>query len=249
MIDQTDFTRAILDPDTSVPLGLSDPQGRPAGRRFDVYRNNVVVSLTEALEVAFPVVRKLVGEANFKILAGAFLRSHPPSTPLLMLWGDEFSNFLKDFEPVQNIGYLPDVARLEQAIRESYHSADAKPIDPAILGQLSPDALTAAQFDIAPAVRIVASPWPILSIWQFNQPEGGPKPEMVAEDVIVTRADFDPTPARMPQGGAAFVRALKNRLSLGAALSSPGVPEDFDLNTTLGLLLQGGALTRIGDPT
>ncbi len=54
--DQTTLRRAILDPLATVPDGITDDRGRPALRRFAVYRNNVVVSLTEALETAFPVV-------------------------------------------------------------------------------------------------------------------------------------------------------------------------------------------------
>ncbi len=247
MINQSDFTAALFDPKAGVPEGLSDPHGRPAGRRFDVYRNNVVVSLTEALETAFPVIRKLVGAENFKILARAFLVDHPPKSPLLMAWGDAMPAFLADFAPVQTIGYLPDVARLEQAIRESYHAADAAPIDPGELGKLSPDALTAATVELAPGVRVVSSPWPIHAIWRFNQETGAPKPQMAAEDVLVTRPGYDPGPAALPKGGAAFLNALGRGSTLGDALSAPGVPEDFDFNTTLGLLLQGAAITKIGE--
>ena len=49
---EADFKTALFDPAVMPPAGLSDPAGRPAGKRFDIYRNNVVVSLTEALEVA-----------------------------------------------------------------------------------------------------------------------------------------------------------------------------------------------------
>lgn len=248
MTGQSDFTQALFTPG-APPLGLVDPVGRPAGKRFDVYRNNVIVSLTEALEVAFPVVRKLVGEANFKVLARAFLAAHPPKSPRLMLWGDDLAEFLRNFAPTQSTRYLPDVARLEQAIRESYHAADATPIDAAELGALDPEALLAARIQIAPAVRVITSNWPVHAIWRFNTEPGAPKPSMASEDVIVTRPAYDPAPALLPAGGGAFLSALQSDLPLGAAMAAPGLPEDFDLNTTLGLLLQGGAITAIGDPT
>ncbi|MCY4501644.1 MAG: DNA-binding domain-containing protein, partial [Alphaproteobacteria bacterium] len=52
---QSAFVEALLDPAKPVPAGLVRPDGLPAGRRFDIYRNNVVVALIEALGEAFPV--------------------------------------------------------------------------------------------------------------------------------------------------------------------------------------------------
>ena len=43
------FARALLDPSAGVPAGLLRPDGAPAARRFDIYRNNVVASLVDAL--------------------------------------------------------------------------------------------------------------------------------------------------------------------------------------------------------
>ena len=60
----TEFSVALLDPTQPVPEGLFDGDERPAGRRFDVYRNNVVVSLGEAILTGFPILTKLLGEAN-----------------------------------------------------------------------------------------------------------------------------------------------------------------------------------------
>ena len=40
---------ALLDPALPVPLGLLGPAGEPSPRRFAVYRNNVVASLSRVL--------------------------------------------------------------------------------------------------------------------------------------------------------------------------------------------------------
>ncbi len=247
-VDQTTFRRAVLDPDAKRPDGLSDGQGRAAGRRFDVYRNNVAVSLTEALETAFPVVVKLVGAQNFRLLAAAFLRAHPPTTPLMMFYGAEMPAFLGSFEPTQSIGYLPDIARLELALRESYHAADADPIDPAQLQSLPPEALMLATLRLAPATRLIRSRWPIHAIWTFNMEPGAPKPQMQAEDVLIARPELDPTPVLLPPGGGAFVAALQAAAPLGNALEAATADAgDFDLAQMLGILISTNSMTKIGD--
>lgn len=245
-VGQSDFTAALLDPERPAPKGLSDPEGRPAAKRFDVYRNNVAVSLSEALATAFPVIAKLVGEANFKMLAGIFLRQHPPTNAVLMFYGEEMPAFLEGFEPARALPYLPDVARLELALRRSYHAADQAAIAPEVLESLAPDALMAATLELAPATRLIRSPWPVASIWLRNMADG-PKPEIRPEDALITRPEFDPVVSALPQGGGAFVAALMAGQSFGTAFESAG--PDFDLTTTLGLLLGGGAITKIHEGT
>ena len=83
-ISQNTFSAALLNADQPVPEGLSDPTGAPAGARFSVYRNNVVVSLSEALATGFPLVRKLVGQETFQRIAGLYVRKNPPTSPLMM---------------------------------------------------------------------------------------------------------------------------------------------------------------------
>jgi hypothetical protein len=244
-VDQSTFRAAILDPALAVPDGLLDPAGRAAGKRFDVYRNNVVVSLSRALADAFPVIRKLLGENNFNILAGHFVRQHPPTSPLIALYGAALPGFLETFAPVQNLGYLPDVARLELAVRESYHAADAPPIDPAALQALDPQHLPMARLGLAPTVRLIASDWPIVSIWRFNMAEGS-KPVMAAETALVTRPAFDPEIALLSPAGGKFVATLASGRPLGDAVDAAArVDDGFDLAETLGALLAGGAITSI----
>ncbi|MDE0696184.1 MAG: DNA-binding domain-containing protein [Boseongicola sp.] len=246
-VDQTTFREALLDPEAARPNGLRDGEGRPAGRRFDVYRNNVAVSLTEALEVGFPVIRKLVGQENFKLLASAYLRRHPPRSPLMMHFGADMPSFLADFEPTRKTGYLPDVARLELAIRESYHAADADSISAAELEALPPEALVRARVRLAPSLRLVRSSWPILSIWRFNVEEGAKSPEMAAENVLVARPDLDPVPRLLPSAGAEFVSALLTGATFGDAMDKASdASQDFELPVVLTLLVEMKTLIEIG---
>lgn len=244
-VSQTQFRQAILDPGKAVPTGLTDPKGRPDAKRFAVYRNNVAVSLTEALETAFPVIRKLVGDVFFKEMAGVFLRQHPPTSALMMFYGSRMPAFLEGFEPVNHLGYLPDIARLELAMRRSYHAADAVPITPTALQALDPERLMRTRFSFAPAVQLIRSAWPIHAIWLANTQENMPNPQMQAQDILITRPEFDPLVNVLPVGGGAFVAALINSDTLADAIAAAG--EGFDLAVTLGIFLTGNAITKLDD--
>ncbi len=90
-------------------------------------------------------------------MAGVFLRAYPPRDRVLMLYGAEFPEFLGAFQPVAHLGYLPDVARLEQALRESYHAADHRAAD---LSGMTPEALLTRRLRLAPSARLLRSRWP-----------------------------------------------------------------------------------------
>ena len=249
-IAQPDFAAALRDPDLPAPAGLTDPAGRPAGKRFDVYRNNVAHSLTDALETAFPVVLRLVGRDFFRAMAGIYLRRHPPRSPRLMFYGREMPAFLDSFPPVAHLGYLPDIARLELALRGSYHAADAAPVGPEALQALPPDRLLHTRLCLAPALRLVRSAWPIHGVWRANTDPAAPKPGRTAEDVLITRPEFDPVLTLLPPGGAAFVAALRDGATLaaaheGAEAEAPG----FNPTDTLAALISGGAITGFQEET
>jgi hypothetical protein len=240
---QDSFAAGLLDAGRPVPAGLTDGAGRPAGRRYSVYRNNVAVSLRAALETGFPAVARLIGPENFARAAGIYLRAEPPGSPMMMRYGAGFPAFLERVEALSGIGYLGDVARLEYALRCSYHAADAPPLDPRRLSCLTGAALETARLTLAPSVRILRSRWPVLSVYRYTMTPGSPKPQARAEDVVITRADLDPVPHLLPPGGADFLEALRTGAPLGAAQA--GAAPDTDLSTTLGLLLQNGAFTDI----
>lgn len=243
MISQAEFTAGLLDPARPAPDGLTDGAGVPTTKRFNVYRNNVAVSLTEALIAAFPVIYKLVGDEFFRAMAGVYLRLHPPASPLMMHYGQEMPKFLMRFGPAKALPYLPDMARLELAMRESYHAADASPISPDALSALSPDELMAARVTLAPAVTFISSSHPIFGIYAMNTRAEAPRPGKDGETVLITRAQFDPEQHLITEADAEFLTALRAHHSLGVALSKAG--PGFDLGSLLGLLLRQNAVTAL----
>ena len=240
----SDFAPALLNVENPVPDDLIDPKGRPAGRRFDVYRNNVVHSLSEALAVAYPVILKLVGKEFFKAMANVFVRQFPPSSPIMNQFAPEFPVFLESFPPVAHLPYLPDVARLERARRQSYNAADAEPIDGAVLANASAEHLMDTTLSLHPSMRVVMSNYPILTIWENNNSDTQNPLPSGGQDVLVCRPKDTLQMRLLPKGGAAFLRALHQQKTLAQASEAGEKYDGFDLTTNIAGLLAAHILIK-----
>ena len=247
---QRAFARALLDPARAVPAGLLGPDGAPAGRRFDIYRNNVVTSLIEALGEAFPVVRAVVGEEFFAAMAGVYVRAEPPRSARLMFYGEGFAAFLERFPPVSGLPYLPDVARLEQARRIVFHAADDPLADPSALEGLDPAALAGVRFRLRAACRILRSAHPVLSIWRFNATADTSAIGPDGEDALVSRPEDVVLMNRLPPGGATFLLALQEGEPLAMAAERAGrAAPAFDLAANLAGLFAARIVSAISIPS
>ena len=169
----------------------------------------------------------------------------------MMCYGVDLPGFLEGFEPVAGQPWLPDLARLELALRRAYHAADAEPMAVAAIAGISPESLPAQRMRLAPSVELVRSRWSIHGIWRAAGGDDSP-PSLPArldqrEDVLVTRPQFDPEPHLLAPGAAACVAALRQGRRIGDAVEA-GLAEsaEFDLTALLGILLAGGALVELG---
>ncbi len=248
---QADFAAALADPALPAPRGLKRQVTLAQSRRFDVYRNNVMVSLIEALEQGFPAVRRLVGSDFFKAAAKAFIRHSPPTSPVLLLYGEGFGDFLDGFEPAAGVPYIGDVARLEWARLAAYHAADAEPLSIARLAELPPETLPALRFTLHPSLRLLRSRWPAASLWAVTS---GADPERAVdmktgEAAAVLRPMLSVEVRVLPPGGYAFLAALAVGACLGeAAERALAAHADFDLAGHLQGLFALGAVTAIHVP-
>ncbi|MEP1879963.1 MAG: DNA-binding domain-containing protein [Roseibium sp.] len=238
------FSEALLDTSLPVPSGVIGPDGKPAPKRFSVYRNNVVVSLVEAIEQTFPAVQRMLGEDYFKALARVFVVGNPPTSPVLMWYGAEFPAFLETFEPLAAYPYLADVARVEWSWLRAYHSEDAMPLSPGELGEVAPDTLGNMTLKIHPAAILVESAWPILSFVAANRflPDDGMAIDLNdAQSVLITRPDLDVELMLLRPGGVLFLEQLTSGSTLGqAAEAASAEVESFDLSGVLTDFLSAG---------
>jgi hypothetical protein len=243
------FARALLSPEAPCPPGFRTWNGSDPAKRFAVYRNNVVVSLVDALADSHPVVQALVGEDFFRAMAAEFARANPPRTPVLAWYGAGFADFMADFPPAAGLPYLADVARLEWLRVEAWHAADADPLPLAEIAAVlaDEDALPGLRLSLHPALRVLRSAHPVVSLWAAHQSEDvaaalGAVDFAAAEAALLVRDGLDVAIRGIAPGAADFIERLRRGAALGEAAQADA---PFDLPATLGLLLRCGAVVAM----
>lgn len=203
------------------------------------------MGLTDALFDGFPALAALLGPDNMRSLAAGYLRAHPPASPVMQRFGAELPAYLETFAPLAHVAYLPDLCRLELAMRRAYHAADAAPVDPARLALEEAD-FAAARLRLAPSLQLLRSAWPVAEIRARALDPSRPAPPPGAQDIVVLRRAYDPEPHVLAPGCAAFITAVLAAEPLGQAVAAAlAETEDFDLTPILSLLLGAGAITDV----
>ena len=242
------FVPALLDPDCPTPASVAGPKGKTAVKRYNVYRNNVIVSLIDALAAVFPATMRITGDDFFRAMARFHVSSTPPTSPLLFEYGCDFPDFIARYEYARSMPWLADVARIERAWLDAYHAADEEPLAPESLAAVPPEQLVRAAFSPHPATRIVRSRHPAVTIFAANKSDGpvGRIEATEPEDALVTRPALEVMVRRLPTGGAVFLTSLIAGEALGAAAGSALADDPaFDLAANIAGLLDAGAFTAV----
>jgi hypothetical protein len=240
---QAEFAKAVLTPDARLD-GRLLAAGLDPARRFAVYRNNVMFSLRRVLEGNFPATRRVAGEARFRAAAEAFVRSRPPEMPQLHTWGGDFPAMLREHPATAERPWLADLGALEWAREEAYYAADAAPLAPERLAGLAEAEALALRLALHPTARLVASPWPIWTLWSEEAPpaEIFPAPERV----LVVRPAMEVLTRPLDLGEHALLAAFVAGCSLAeAAEAALALHPELDLERTLASHLTAGSFAGL----
>jgi hypothetical protein len=215
--------------------------GRAGAPGMAVYRGNVFGNGAQALESAYPIVRKIVGEEFFRGLAREYARVHPSASGDLNEYGAQLGKFIAAFAHTRDLPYLPDVARMEWLAHRAYYAADVAPFDLTSVCEGSRLALT-------PPCALLASEWPLARIWTVHQDdyEGEIDVDLGAgpERILVHRPRWRAQVRSLAPGNYRFLDSARVGKTLGEALEA-AVAEDpeFDPSLALAGWVDAGVIT------
>ena len=93
---QSSFSKALLDASNDYGVIDSISNKTIPSRRLDVYRNNVVFSLIEALQDLCPVTLGLIGEQAFGFLTKHYVLKKLPKRATLIGYGASFADCIDE---------------------------------------------------------------------------------------------------------------------------------------------------------
>jgi hypothetical protein len=223
-------------------------QGIAAGRRLQVYRNNLFASLTEVLAAVYPVTRRLIGADYFDQAARVYIVNHPSPCGDVHRYGGHFAAHLGRCPGVETLGYLPDVARLEWSYHRAFHAEQHPTLDARGLGAVQPEDYPQLRLMLQPSARLLDSGYPVLRIWQVNQPEWtGEATVDLAEGrarLLILRQALEVAFIPLGVGEHLWLQGLAHGLTLFEAQQrAAGRDPQFDLSAALQRLLPQGAFS------
>ena len=218
---QTAFMSSVFTRDNTAIAAYIESAAMSGSPRMTIYRNNVYVALTKALEAIYPVILRLVGEEFFKFTARRYIDAHPSRSGDLNRFGADFAEYLGTFEHAASLPYLPDVARLEWCCHQVYSAADDAPLDLHKLAAVPPETYGRLRFRLNHASRLLSSAWPIATIWRVNQDDytGDQSVDLASGgcSLLIQRHEQRMVLVMLSEVEWQFLTALNERKSLVAA--------------------------------
>jgi Putative DNA-binding domain len=242
---QDAFAQALVadDPRADAPAAFVHLVEQPG---FAVYRNTALTGCIDALQANFPAVERLVGEPWFRAAAAIYARSHLPRDPALLTYGEDFADFLESFEPASELGYLPDVARVDRLWSEAHVAADDAVLDASALGEL--DASDMDRLGLRPHA---AARWtwfdghPIHTVWSRNRHDSANHAapiEWIGEGVLLTRPYGAVIDHAIGRAGIALLAACADGRSIADGVAAAlEADAETDISELIGLTLRAGA--------
>ncbi len=200
-------------------------------QRMDIYRNNIFSSFDDSLSLTYESTKNIVGDDYFYKIIKQYHHKYHSKSGNLEDYGQYFPKFIKSLEKEHKLPYLTDLANLEWFYNLSYFSKDAKPIDIKKLQSLSEDDFMSLYFNLHPSCYLIASKYPIYSIWSKDKIN---LEEKKGQFIIIEGSSFKVNIHNLAKAEYGFLKMIeekKNIYQIHETLSLN--KEDFDIGSLI----------------
>ncbi len=153
----------------------------------------------------------------------SIVRVHPARSPILAVYGEEFSQFLASFPPAAELPYLSEVARVDRLWVEAHTARDAPVLASSALAQSSPETLATLKPPLHPATRFAWVRHSAATIWMHHRSastETGLEIQDAEEGILLTRpagaVEYQP----LDRAAFVFLKSLGDGEGLAAAAAA-----------------------------
>ncbi|WP_395949701.1 putative DNA-binding domain-containing protein [Aeromonas mytilicola subsp. aquatica] len=237
---QSAFASGLLGQDDAI-LGHIQPGRFAPDAVLQIYRNNVILGLTEVLASSYPAVAAMVGEAFFAAAARGFVLAEPLEEGSVMHYGEGFGDWLTHLPTTSALPWLGELARFEWLLeRASLLAPEARRWPAERLAAVPPERWE--QLVLLPAgdLLLFESSYPVLGLWQMALHQGATVTELAAPCHLVLKKQRDHRVMPLPLDLAAWSLLLGCRQGEPLArllAQTPSAAEHLTPLITLDLLV------------
>ena len=217
---QNDFVDAFFGAEIDIDKYIISDDTLTAKQRFGIYKGSVHGVLTQALSDMFPICKELVGEKFFNHVSSKFINQNPPRSAFFADFGEEFSDFLANFEAAKSVEYLADTARLEWLRHTAWNSKNQEPSDFTTLGNYTEEQQLAMSFSLPETASLLQTDYQVEQLWQAHQEDNNldlSKIDLFKHlNVLVWRIDYTIHMQELTAQQIDFLEAIQQNKPLSA---------------------------------
>lgn len=225
---QVEFADSIFD---GAPIDGVHPVDN-----FAIYRNNVISNLSNVLTEVYPLIEKLLGSDFFQLTIKEYIHRYPSCSGNLHDYGEYFSDFLAEYQPLKDLPYLAEVAQFEWFCQQLFFAANPAAFDVSFLENVSEEQYPHLHFQLHPASRVHKFHYPILRIIELCDGDIDEDIHMNEGSVylLLIRRELDVLYLPLTIGEFTFLSALQENQSLAVAADAAlEADPNFDLEEAL----------------
>jgi hypothetical protein len=223
--------------------------------QFGIYRNAYRARLRGALRDNFEVLPLVMGDESFDALANAYIDIHPSHHYSLRWFGHQLCAFMATNAALVDHPAIPDLARMEWALRHAFDAAPAALLTPEELATVPATDWAEMRFALHPSVQLLHMGWVVGPIWhaiKSGQDDLEP-PEALDHHLLVWRQGMNTQWKSLTATETVFVQCLLADRTFGQICESlaESVGEDRAAASAVAVLsdlLNTGAISALTSP-